>query len=103
MKNIGIMNQLIDEYFIIMNDIPKNPLEEKWNRLYPQIPKPEYSQVCDGYSCMWCGRCPKGEYFKIPEEDLELWNNYQKQLDNYLQSHSIKEEEKIFQKIYKKQ
>ena len=31
---------------------PKNPLEEKWERLYPPTPMPQYSQVCDGYSCM---------------------------------------------------
>lgn len=48
---------------------PKNPLEEKWSKLYPPIPMPQYSQVCDGYSCMWCGRCPKGCYWEVPEED----------------------------------
>ena len=37
-------------------EFPKNSLEEKWNRLYHSIPKSEYSQVCDGYSCMYCRR-----------------------------------------------
>ncbi|MCM1234159.1 MAG: hypothetical protein NC489_28990 [Ruminococcus flavefaciens] len=26
-------------------EYPQNPLEEKWNKLYPPIPKPEYSQT----------------------------------------------------------
>lgn len=42
-------------------DPPKNPLKEKWNKLYPPISKPNWSQVCDGYSCMWCDRCPNGD------------------------------------------
>lgn len=57
-------------------DYPENPLKEKWAKLYPPIPKPQYSQVCDGYSCMWCDRCPEGSNWKVPEEDLEIWNKY---------------------------
>lgn len=67
---------------------PENPLEEKWNRLYPPIPKPEYSQVCDGYSCMCCGRCPKGSYWKVPEEDKEVWDEYKKEIMEYHKIHN---------------
>ena len=67
---------------------PKNPLEEKWNRLYPPTPMPQFSQVCDGYSCMWCGRCPRGDYWKVPEEDKEVWEDYQKQCREYDRIHN---------------
>lgn len=67
---------------------PKNPLAEKWARLYPPIPMPQYSQVCDGYSCMFCGRCPRGECWRVPEEDKTIWDNYQKELLDYYQAHN---------------
>lgn len=67
---------------------PKNPLKEKWDRLYPPTPMPHLSQVCDGYSCMWCGRCPLGDNWKVPEEDLEVWQAYQEQLREYLRIHN---------------
>lgn len=67
---------------------PVNPLQEKWDRLYSPTPKPEYSQVCDGYSCMYCGRCPKGSYWKVPDEDKEVWDTYQKELTAYFKEHN---------------
>ena len=67
---------------------PKNPLEEKWAKLYPPKPMPQYSQVCDGYSCMWCGRCPHGENWKVPEEDKEVWEQYQKERSEYDRVHN---------------
>lgn len=69
-------------------EFPENPLKEKWNRLYPPIPKPEYSQVCDGYSCICCGRCPQGSYWKVPEEDKEVWDKYQKEIMQYHKIHN---------------
>ena len=67
---------------------PKNPLEEKWERLYPPTPMPQYSQVCDGYSCMWCGRCPRGDNWKVPEEDKEIWEDYRRQCREYNRIHN---------------
>ena len=69
-------------------DPPKNPLEEKWNKLYPPTPMPQYSQVCDDYSCMWCGRCPDGDHWKVPEEDREVWDEYQRQRLEYDKIHN---------------
>lgn len=81
--------QLVNENGTNCNfEFPKNPLAEKWNRLYPPTPKPEYSQVCDGYSCMCCGRCPKGSYWKVPEEDKEIWDKYQKEIMEYHKIHN---------------
>lgn len=97
--------ELINEDGTSMEDFPKNPLQEKWDKLYPPIPKVEYQQVCDGYSCMWCGRCPNGENWIVPEEDLEIWNNYQEQIKQYHQLHNpnfIKNVDKILEKVLTK-
>lgn len=66
---------------------PINPLWKKWLRQYPPIPKPEYSQVCDGYSCTWCGRCPHGDHWKCPEEDLEEYREYVLEYQKWQESH----------------
>lgn len=71
-----------------VNNPPKNPLKEKWERLYPPIPMPQFSEVCDGYSCMGCSRCPDGGNWKVPEEDKEVWEEYQKQLCEYDRIHN---------------
>lgn len=69
-------------------EYPQNPLKEKWDKLYPPIPMPQYSQVCDGYSCMWCGRCPEGEYWEVPEEDKEIWEQYRERQIEYDKIHN---------------
>ena len=66
---------------------PKNPLLEKWFREYPSTKMPQYSQVCDGYSCMWCDRCPHGDGWKCPEEDKEVYEKWQKEYDKYCEEH----------------
>ena len=46
--------------FIVFNEDgsvlnpPKNPLMQKWLEKYPPVSMPQYSLVCDGYSCQWC-------------------------------------------------
>lgn len=80
--------KLVNEDGTDLGNFPKNPLEEKWSRLYPAVPKPEYSQVCDGYSCMCCGRCPKGDYWEVPEEDKEVWDKYQNDILEYYKLHN---------------
>lgn len=93
----------VEAPFVVVNEDgtpynpPENPLKEKWAKLYPPVSMPQYSQVCDGYSCQWCGRCPNGSYWKVPEEDLEVWNKYKKELEEYNRKHNsslFKEEEK---------
>ncbi len=88
--------------FVVLNEDgsvfnpPKNPLTKKWLEKYPPVSMSQYSQVCDGYSCMWCGRCPHGENWKVPEEDMEEWNKYRKELEEYDRNHnpSLYKEEK---------
>lgn len=72
-----------------MFDPPKNPLKEKWDKLYPPTPMPQYSQVCDGYSCMHCGRCPNGELWKCPAEDKEVFKAYQSSVRDYIFAHNF--------------
>ena len=67
---------------------PKNPLEKKWSVLYPPIPKPDLSQVCDGYNCDFCDRCPQGSKWKVPQEDLEVWNQYRERYQAYIYLHN---------------
>ena len=69
-------------------EYPKNPLKEKWDRLYPPTPMPQYSQVCDVYSCMWCDRCPSGSNWKVTEEDKEIFEQYQEQIREYHRIHN---------------
>lgn len=82
----------MDKLVIVdIDEFPVNPLEKKWNELYPPTPMPSRSQVCDGYSCMWCSRCPKGDNWKVPEEDMEIYENYQEEVRQFLKkSGSIK-------------
>lgn len=63
----------------------ENPLAAKWAKLYPESRRPELSQVCDGYSCAWCGRCPQGENWKLPEEDHKEYLAYCRERDKDLQ------------------
>lgn len=55
---------------------PPNPLKEKWAELYPG---------CDviGYKCMFCGKCPLGDYWKVPEEDRDVWRAYLQDVRQY--------------------
>lgn len=66
---------------------PKNPLMEKWLEKYPPTPMPQFSQVCDGWSCEYCGRCPHGSDWKVPEEDLKEYNKWLEEKENYIKKH----------------
>lgn len=57
---------------------PKNPLAEKWKKLYPSC-----SNDGDTYKCIYCGKCPYGEYWYVPEEDRDEFNKYGKVLAEY--------------------
>ena len=67
---------------------PVNPLWEKWEKLYPPTPMPQYSQVCNGYTCMWCDRCPSGDYWEVPEEDREAYEEHSKKVTEYMKLHN---------------
>lgn len=62
-------------------DPPKDPLEEKWAKLYPSC-----SETWD-YSCIFCDKCPYGDEWKIPEEDKEVWKQHQAEVEAYAAEH----------------
>lgn len=78
--------KLINEDGTFLEDFPQNPLQEKWSKLYPPYPNPEY----DDYTCMQCSKCPFGGEWVVPEEDIEVWNNYQQEILNYHEIHNPK-------------
>lgn len=57
-------------------DPPKNPLDEKWQRLYPGC-------EATGYKCMYCGDCPHGEYWQVPDEDRDVYYEYLETVKQY--------------------
>lgn len=69
-------------------DFPVNPLKEKWDKLYPPNQRYESKTNCEGYSCMWCDLCPHGSYWKVPEEDKEIYEEYRKQVHEYHKIHN---------------
>ncbi len=66
-------------------ELPEFPLKEKWDRLYPPT---KDGEPCWGYRCMYCHRCPSGEYWKVPEEDKEVWEQYQIKVREYNKIHN---------------
>ena len=82
------LNVVNEDGTLLDFEYPKNPLKEKWDKLYSPTPMPQYSQVCDDYSCMWCGRCPSGSYWEVPEEDKEIWEQYQERIREYDKIHN---------------
>ena len=61
---------------------PINPLREKWTAEYPK-----YDCKTDGYKCMFCGDCTNGDYWKCPEEDLDIYQKYLDELDAWKDRH----------------
>lgn len=88
-------------------DPPKNPLIEKWDRLYPPM---RYGEPCgpvlghfeDGrpimnYSCVLCHeeKCRHSDSWKVPEEDKEVYKAWQKEYEEYVNKHNPGFKEKI--------
>lgn len=71
----AIINEDGTEY-----DPPKNPLKEKWERLFPGCES-------TGYKCMFCGECPYGEYWKVPDEDKDIYSAYLQAVQQYNAEH----------------
>lgn len=90
-------------------DPPKNPLLEKWKDNARKNGKPcsnILGYYSDGrpimnYSCVLCyeTECYNSDYFQIPEEDKEEYENYQKKLHEYYKIHGI--EDKVKELIFK--
>lgn len=94
------MIEIVNEDGTSIDDRPKNPLKEKWERLYPPTRNGKPCSSILGYKddgspimnyiCVWCGesKCPHSEHWKVPEEDKEVWDKYQADLENYHKIHN---------------
>lgn len=92
--------KLLNEDGTSMDDIPKNPLKEKWLKLYPPT---RNGKPCsnilgyqdDGtpimnYTCVDCkeSKCPHSDYWEVPEEDKEIYEKYKEERSKYLHLHN---------------
>ena len=90
-------------------ELPENPLEEKWKKLYPPTKngKPcsdilgytDDNRPIANYSCILCheDKCPHSNYWEVPEEDKEIYEEYRKQVNEYNRLHNPK----LYEEIYK--
>lgn len=88
MNEIKFPLELVNEDGTSLNNLPENPLKEKWAKLYPPTQKYESGEYCLGYSCISCDKCPYGTDWKVPEEDKDVWEEYQKRFREYIQIHN---------------
>lgn len=94
-----IVKEIMNEDRTIMgSDFPKNPLKEKWEKLYPPT---RFGKACSpyieldngdtiaNYGCILCHEmCPHSNNWKVPEEDREVWEEYQRQIHEYHKIHN---------------
>ena len=85
-----MIKKLINEDGTSISDYPKNPLREKWNK---QFPKNRICALFDelnyvNYSCINCKKCPDGDLFEVPKEDLEEYKKYLEEVKKYNEIHN---------------
>ena len=78
--------RIINEDNKILEDLPKNPLIDKWKAQYPKrgICKIFEENKMVNYSCINCSRCPEGDLFEVPLEDLKEYREYAQKVKEYL-------------------
>ena len=64
---------------------PENPLKEKWAKLYPPCDLSDHGDF--DYSCILCSNCPNSEYWQVPEEDKEVWEQHRLAVKKYVEDH----------------
>lgn len=86
MKRITLKN----EDGTIIDDFPKNPLISKWEKKYPKkgVCKVFEQRNIINYACLKCGKCPDGDMFEIPKEDLQEYKQYLLKLKEYDKIHN---------------
>lgn len=82
-----------------MDDIPQNPLEDKWrqnnminwrgNRCNDVLGYYEDGRPIVNYSCVLCksSNCYLSDFFHVPEEDKEIYEKYKEDLKQYHKLH----------------
>lgn len=99
--NEFLITEIVNEDGTSMKDFPKNPLLEKWDKLYPPT---RYGQPCKGpiigyypdntpipnYGCVLCAesKCRHSDSFEVPEEDKEVYEEYLNKIEEYNALHN---------------
>lgn len=90
-----VVHEVINEDGTDTSDFPQNPLKDKWDKLYPPMKDGnpcnyilgyyEDGRPIMNYSCVRCyeEKCQYSEGWKIPEEDIDTWNQYQDAIKEY--------------------
>lgn len=97
---VPVIKEIINEDGSKMDDWPKNPLKEKWDKLYPPMRNgkpcgPYLGRFEDGrpimnYTCVICyeEKCQHSNSWKVPEEDKEEYAEHLKRVDEYNKIHN---------------
>lgn len=80
-----------------IDDIPKNPLRDKWESMISRNGKPcslvlgynEDGSPIMNYSCIMCDEksCYHSDSFVVPDEDRSTYNKFLNELDDYFRTH----------------
>jgi len=98
-----IIITLYNEDGTSIEDFPENPLKEKWLKQFPK------KGVCNvlkenniaNYSCINCSKCPNGDLFEVPKEDLEEYKKYLEKVLEYNTIHNPSLTQSISYKLKK--
>lgn len=92
------ISDIINEDGTTLEDFPKNPLMDKWIEKYPPTrygePCGPYLKLKDSsklmnYGCVLCAEnCPYSDHWKIPEEDIEEYEEYRQKVAEYHKLHN---------------
>ena len=88
MINISIVN----EDGTKITNLPINTLYKKWEKEFPMMDicyEIDKSNI-ENYTCLTCDKCPRGELFQIPKEDLKIYKEYLNKLNEYNRVHNPK-------------
>lgn len=60
------------------------PVTEEYNKFLEET----CCGKSDGYMCMYCACCPYGNYFKWPEDKVNIKNEQNKIIEEYIKAHN---------------
>lgn len=109
--------EIVNEDGTGIDDFPKNPLKEKWDKLYmtdlfgrpcnPISGYQENGRPYENYGCVLCHSktCHHSDNFIVPDEDKEVYAEYKQQIKEYNMLHNPEMMAKIeeYEKLHKEQ
>ena len=74
----------------LVKEFPVNPLEDKWFKMFPKMgicnAMQEFNLVI--YGCINCDKCPDGDLWKVPKEDLQAYKKYLEKVKKFDEKHN---------------